>query len=253
MKIFKIFGFLSIFILIACFSSACGKADSGGTEVSETTSTLTGTVESITSSLWIIAGKPVHVTDDVIIKGTVIVGDEVSAHVHLDENAEYWASQIELISHGTPKETARPTQVEGGMQTVSEFSGMVEEISSDQWTIGGQIVMIESQTEIKGNPKIGNLVRVHAIEGEDGMLIALEIKPTDVVPSQNDQTSTFEFSGNVEAMEMDHWLVDGRTVVVTSSTEIDPGISLGDEVKVEGFQGEDGSLIAREIKSLVTN
>ncbi|OGO14952.1 MAG: hypothetical protein A2Z14_05430 [Chloroflexi bacterium RBG_16_48_8] len=248
-----------ILVLLAFLSASlgsCAKNDttpSGGSSETEGGSTLTGTVDEITPTSWIIGGKTVHVSDDVIIKGTVVVGDEVSAKVSLDENAEYWTSQIELISRGTSEQGEEPTQVIDNSQNLVEFSGTVEMISSDQWAVSGWTVTIEPQTEIKGNPEVGDMVRVHAAQGEDGSLIALEIKPTDDANTGNDNAGKFEFNGTVEAMEGDHWIVDDHTLVVTPKTEIDLDIDLGDEVKVEGIRGDDGTLTAQEIKLLGIN
>ena len=47
--------------------------------------------------------------------------------------------------------------------TAMEFQGTVEAQGPDNWTISGQIVAISAETEITGNPQVGDLVVVHRI------------------------------------------------------------------------------------------
>jgi hypothetical protein len=58
-----------------------------------------------------------------------------------------------------------------------EFTGQVEAISTDSWTVAGRTLSISSQTEIEGSIEVGDLVEVHAYETGDGMLAAREIEP----------------------------------------------------------------------------
>ncbi|MFN8595415.1 MAG: DUF5666 domain-containing protein [Anaerolineae bacterium] len=62
-----------------------------------------------------------------------------------------------------------------------------------------------------------------------------------------------EFRGTVEAITATGWTVGGRTVLVTSQTEVDSGIDIGSEVKVEGTAQPDGSVEARQIKLVAIN
>ena len=57
-----------------------------------------------------------------------------------------------------------------------------------------------------------------------------------------------EFTGLVEVMASDMWVVGGRTLVVTSATEIKPGLDIGVLAKVHAVQQPDSSLLAREIE-----
>src|SRR5512143_1343563 len=50
-----------------------------------------------------------------------------------------------------------------------------------------------------------------------------------------------EFTGVVEVMASDMWVVDGRTVAVTAATEIKPGLAIGTLVKVHVVQLADGT------------
>ena len=54
-------------------------------------------------------------------------------------------------------------------------------------------------------------------------------------------------------MNDDTWIIGTRVITITTKTEIDPGITQGDEVKVEGVVGEGGSLVALEIQLIGTD
>ena len=57
-----------------------------------------------------------------------------------------------------------------------------------------------------------------------------------------------EFTGTVEVIASDMWVVGGRTVAVTAATEIKPGLAIGMLAKVHAVPQANGSLWAREIE-----
>ena len=60
-----------------------------------------------------------------------------------------------------------------------EFAGTVEAISVQSWTVNGQTVWVTEQTKIKAGIQVGDFVKVQAVAGEDGVLLAREIEPQD--------------------------------------------------------------------------
>jgi hypothetical protein len=165
------------FILLLSLPSACTKT---GTDTSDgsNTSTLVGIVEDITATTWTIDDKVVQVSNDVLIKGNILIGDRVEALVSLGENATLQALQIEFVSRNTPLDEDEPSHLDDEPAEVIEFSGTVELMSSESWTISGKMVAITSQTVIKGNNHLGKTVWVQAYPQEDGSYIAIQIKPT---------------------------------------------------------------------------
>ena len=127
-----------------------------------------------------------------------------------------------------------------------EFSGKVESIGTDAWVIAGRRVKITSTTEIKGSPAVGDTVKVEALLASDGTLTALEIGKVDQPPAGEH----VEFAGKVESEGMDAWVISGRRVKITSTTEIKGSPAVGDTVKVEALLAADGTLTAIEIKKI---
>jgi hypothetical protein len=75
------------------------------------------------------------------------------------------------------------------------------------------------------------------------------------VADDDEDDDEFEFSGAVQSLPagglVGDWVVDGRTVHVTASTELDldgGSIAIGTRVEVEGQPRSDGSIDANEIE-----
>ena len=60
-----------------------------------------------------------------------------------------------------------------------EFAGTVEAINLQSWTINGQMVWVTNLTQVKAGIQVGDFVKVHAVTGEDGALLAREIEAQD--------------------------------------------------------------------------
>jgi ribonuclease E len=63
--------------------------------------------------------------------------------------------------------------------------------------------------------------------------------------SSDDET---EIVGVVESLTSDAIVISGAAIAISSDTEIDDEVSVGDTVKVEAFTASDGTLTAREIE-----
>lgn len=170
---------LPLIVLFTCQLVACSTSSSDKTIDSENTSTLVGTVEDISATTWTIDDKIVQVGDDVLIKGNILIGDQVEALVTLGENASLHAIEIEFVSHSTSVDANETNHLEDEVTEVIEFYGTVESISSENWTINGKIVSITPTTDIKGNNHLGKMVWVQAYPQENDSYIAIQIRPTD--------------------------------------------------------------------------
>jgi Domain of unknown function (DUF5667)/Domain of unknown function (DUF5666) len=85
-----------------------------------------------------------------------------------------------------------------------DLSGTVESMASDGLTINGQFVKINSLTEIKGAIAVGAQVKIHALQGPDGALIAREIEvtaPVEANVNENGNANLNENEGDVNLNE----------------------------------------------------
>jgi hypothetical protein len=60
-----------------------------------------------------------------------------------------------------------------------EFGGEVESISAGLWVIDGRSVIVTPDTEIEGDPEVGDRVQVRASRGAGGELVAEQIERDD--------------------------------------------------------------------------
>ena len=78
-------------------------------------------------------------------------------------------------------EKAEPTPVEK-----IEFSGVVTAVEMGLWTIGNFTVQVNADTEVKGNPVLGETVEVEAFLQENGTFVAHEIEIERVIVPVDD-------------------------------------------------------------------
>lgn len=126
-----------------------------------------------------------------------------------------------------------------------EFSGIVSAIEVHAWVIAGKTVKVTLQTRILGAFNIGDRAEVEALVAADGALTAKEIK---LAEGEHIEADKLVFTGIVEQITPDRWMVSGQAVIITTTTEIKGTVAVGDNVQVEGTLEGDGSLTAMEIK-----
>ena len=197
---------------------------------------------------WVIAGRTVHVTSDTFIQtvhGPVAVGVPVKVIGRVLPDGTIAARKVQTEK----KDHVSFFEFEGAVQTLPATPGLLGD-----WVVGGRTVHVTSLTRIDTEDcaiATGSEVEVKGVVRTDGSVDAVKIEC-------DDDTDEFEFAGIVTTLPntaglVGDWVVDGRTVHVTSATEIDQDdalLSLGALVKVEGTRRADGSIDAREIEVL---
>ena len=188
---------------------------------------FTGTVDAMGDAGWTISGRDVQVNGETVVETGIGIGDRVEvAGVILDDGTLLAGRIRRVVVDSLP----------------FEFVGVVESIGDDAWTISGVEIAVDGHTEIKGDPGVGDLVKVEGRILADGRWLAGEIEAVE------DGERRFEFTGTVE--QIDPWLVSGIHFDVSSRTQIDDGIVVGSRVKVEGRVLDDGVWLAEEIELL---
>jgi hypothetical protein len=136
------------------------------------------------------------------------------------------------------------------MTRIVAFRGIVETIDGAIWTIGGNVVQVNSDTKIVGDPQVGDTVdvleRVQILPPGSmaPTTIPVAISITKVVATPPPPPGrTVEFDGVVQALPptaspssvpLGHWTISGRDVLVTGLTKVDAGIVVGSAVHVTG-------------------
>ncbi|HRQ38069.1 MAG TPA: DUF5666 domain-containing protein [Chloroflexota bacterium] len=190
--------------------------------------TLTGPVEAINSTLWAVAGQTILVTDATQIDDDIAVGNRVRVSGVILPGGGLQAREIEKLDDqpGFP----------------FRFTGVVEAIGADSWTISGVTIAINSQTTIDDDIVIGDVAEVRGWILEDGTWLARRIKRVQ------DDLPTFAITGRVQSI--DPWRVAGISFETRDWTAVEPGISVGDRVRVRGVILADGTWVASTIDRL---
>jgi hypothetical protein len=139
-----------------------------------------------------------------------------------------------------------------------EVTGVLEWQQTGSWGIGGFTVLVPGEAEITDGLRIGEVVKVHALTGADGALVAREIRRSDEALTTRDSArepastpaadGEFEFFGTVTDATGESWVIGGQAVQVTSQTEVKAGVALNVFVKAHAIPQADGTLWAREIE-----
>jgi hypothetical protein len=118
--------------------------------------------------------------------------------------------------------------------------------------IGGFNVMVDANTVLPAGAMIGDSVKAKGTILADGSLLASEIKLVEDDDDDGEDdghpgSGNIKFSGIVESISGDLWVVSGQQVVVTASTKIKGSPQVGDYVWVEAWS-TNGTITARQIK-----
>lgn len=201
-----------------------GGGHDGGNEF-----TLTGPVESISETVWVVAGQTISVTADTAVDEGIAMGDTVRVRGDiLPGDGTLVAVTIELLA--VPDELP------------FEFVGVVQVQADAEWTISGIAIQIDAGTQIEEGIGVGDTVKVEGVILPDNTWLAREI--TLVSPDN----ATFTITG--ELFSMSPWNVAGVPFTVADWTQIEPGLEIGDLVRVTGIILPDGAWVAAEIVKL---
>jgi len=153
-----------------------------------------GRVQAIGAQVWIVAGQTLLIVPESELDGTLHVGDAARVKAQTTAQGRVLALKITREDGGnedaeleggsdgdsspepedTPEssEGSPPTAGDGGsgedssedpeVQDEDTFTGEVTAISGSTWTIDGRQVVVDQETEIEGDPGVGDTVRVDA-------------------------------------------------------------------------------------------
>lgn len=188
---------------------------------------IQGEVESM-GTTWVVAGQSILVNGETEIDDVIAVGHGVRVEGIILTGGTLQATKIEKVEEapGLP----------------FQFSGLVQATGADSWTISGQAIAIDEDTEVDDDIEIGDVVSVSGWILDDGRWLASEIEEED------DELPTFSFTG--AAQSIDPWRVASIEFETRDWTIVAPSIAVGDMVRVEGSILEDGTWVANTIVSL---
>lgn len=177
------------------------------------TTTIGSTLQGIDGDRWTIGGVTVRVTPETFIGGEPKVRDRVRVSYRGTAAGDFEAVRILRITSLGEEHIAGEVKVLTG-QTITIDTGN-----------GARTLRLDGFTAYRGQPQAGRLVA--AREGENGVASSVElIFATDF---------TFGFSGPIESIDGNEWMVQGVTFFVHPNTHVTGAPQLGDRVTVDAM------------------
>jgi len=183
-----------------------------------------------------------------VVNGVTLLVDEGTIFENLERAALGAIAEVKARILPDGSLLAISIRIEGEVwdaQREVEWKGALEAFDDVSWTVDGRTVALDAQTVVKGQPRLGALVEVHARVQFDGSFLALRLEVED-------EAEDVEWKGVVESIGDSVWQVGGRTVMVDGRTVFDERngpIGVGVWVEVKAQRQADGSLVALRIKS----
>lgn len=179
--------------------------------------------------------------------------------------------------------------LDAGREVEVAFRGPIESVQPNTLIIAGLVVQRTADTQVIGTPQIDRTAEVRALTGAGGLVARSIIiagaddpsptptpeptptprpamtptpAPTETRPPQTPApTSTpaptptarpveIEFTGTVDSLGDQQWVIDGAAVLVNAQTEIRGAINVGQRVKVNAWRLAGGQIVARLIEAL---
>jgi hypothetical protein len=205
-----------------------------------------GVVESISETTWVVSGETIQITPQTQIEAGIVVGSLVEVEGVVSEG-NLVAHKIALEDEKEEKPSPQPSPSVPEANEV-EWFGVLNQMTEGAWMIGDQTVQVTPQTEIKGNPQPGDLVKVHAVQTDSGY-VAHEIEKIRSFPTAGaPQARNFKFYGTVESINGSTWVISGVTVNVDTNTKFKGNPVVGSQVEVKALAQTDGTYLATQIK-----
>ncbi|MBI2934914.1 MAG: hypothetical protein HYY29_05020, partial [Chloroflexi bacterium] len=202
---------------------------------------LRGNIGSVAHPAWKIADQSVTVNNSTEVKPGMDMGIPARAHVFTQPDGSMLAMTVERALKPPVAPASAPWE---------NFSGMVTSVGSGgRWIIGGHMVMVNRNSQVKPGATLGNRVRVTFTAFGNGPLTALAIEP-DMDGAREIEAS---FSGVAAAIpegvfRWGTWTVEGQNFIADRVTEIQPGLEAGDNIRVTFIPLSDGIRAATRIE-----
>lgn len=176
-------------------------------------------VSAIAGTLWTVGGVTFDTDGDTRITGDPGVGDKIDVLLLVRGDGSYLALEITLVAR-----KAEPFEVTGVLSA-----------KGSSWIIGGTSVLVTPQTIISGDPQLGDTVHCAGLR---------DVKGNRAVSIEKLLSNVVEFSGFVEAVNADGWLVSGHLVYRGLQTQVTGSPVVGRIVDVRAEQQPGGRLVA---------
>ncbi len=191
-------------------------------------SEINGTVTSLMPLR--IGGTQVTTSSSTEVKGDLSVGAMAQVKGTILSDGSLRASKIEVQKE--EKEAQKVEKYEG-----VDLRGMIT--LADPLTVAGRKIVIQPNTELRGTPRVGLMVRVRGELRPDGTILATRLE-TELLNKEGD------LRGVITSLDP---LIIGGVVVQGVNAESKAKLRVGDVARVQGRYADDGQIKAYKIES----
>ena len=200
---------------------------------------LTGVFEGTDSEgRWIVSGNAVTIaTDtDTDTDGVPTPGQEVRITARRLDDGTLLAREVEN------RTGAQRAPRDAGVVNVV---GTLREIDSDgNWRVNGAAFAVDENTTLKGEPRVGNRVRVRAVREADRLLAKVI---AGIEQNTDRATRDVVIRGRISRIENGTLIVNGVLVKTGDITEVDGELADGRLVRIKAIVEADGTLVVNGI------
>ncbi len=158
-----------------------------------------------------------------------------------------------------------------------EFTGVIEAIDGNQWTVNGQVITVDPSVVNDGPFNVGDTIKVEAQVAADGSITVTQVETPSVDDNSNgvneNEDNSNDVNGNddnsndanenddnsngddenevvgvVTAMDAGTITIDGQVYSRADFTEIKDTIQVNDTVKLHFIVNADGTLTVKEVE-----
>lgn len=159
------------------------------------------------------------------------------------------------------------------------FTGVVQAVNGDQWTINGQVFTMSPSAIQYGALTIGSPIKVQVNVASNGLMTITSFGPADLVyasptpqvakqiagilyfaqgmtpsftmpKSSGSEYEDYKYfvTGTLTAWDASSITVDGKIYMLTSDSKIKYGVQIGSMVTVKYYVMPDGSMVVNQLK-----
>ncbi|GEM_PF-5283082 len=215
-----------------------------------------GTAATVYAADQAVPGEPLYAVDVAVeqLRLALTADPATEAELHLRYAQERLAEIQVLAQSGNTEAIAQAA--ENLAQHLAAAQQAVNQLGQPELALEMQQVAQQAENTLQQVP-VPVAIDVPVVAATPSATVTAEPSPApsatvtpgpNMTPPPTEETpgAKVEFTGTVESMDGDTWIIDGQTIIVTNA-EIKGNIQVGDTVKVEAYLQADGSLAALEI------
>jgi hypothetical protein len=208
---------------------------------------VTGRVQTVSNGSLTLRGKSVSITGETRVTGEIREGSIVTVEGVIEGDGVFIAQRIEVTQSTVSTPDGRPNTPDSDLK----FSGVVESMVGDMWTVSGLKVQVNQETDIDESPSVGAVVEVEGVRLESGVILAesieVEEQPRPSISNTSPNT-TVSFSGEITSIDGRQWKVGDYNVDVSSNIVMEGTPEVGATAYVLGLTQHDEVVSAQIIK-----